>query len=226
MRRASLGASFLACFLVVGACHSSASKAELGKLERITLGPSKASRTVGEMQHFTAMGHYADGTSRNITQRLDYQSSDPTIAKANNAKPDRSRVDALAPGRVTITATDPKTGVSTHATGDDATLTVVGKLERIMLAPSMITRPIGQTQRLTATAYYAGGGTRNVTQRLEYRTSNAEVAAVSNDKGDKSRVELRGTGSATISAVDPVSGVTSSMSGGDATVTVMPPRLP
>jgi uncharacterized protein YjdB len=211
-------------FLVAGACWASPSHA--AQLERITLGPSKASRAVGEAQHFTAMGHYSDGTSRNITQRLDYHSSDPTIARVNNAKPDRSRVEALAPGTVTITATDLTTGISTHASGDDATLAVVGALERITLAPSMINRPMGQTQRLTATAHYTGGVTRNVTQRLDYRSSNPEVAAVPNQKGDKSRVEIVGVGTAMISAVDPVSGITSSAGGGDASVTVMPPKIP
>ncbi len=215
--------ALLGAVVAVGMC-SSASRAE--QLQRITLGPSKASRSVGEAQHFTAMGHYSDGTTRNITQRLDYRSSDPTVAKPNNAKPDRSRVDALAPGTVTITATDLTTGVSTHASGDDATFTVVGALERITLAPSVITRPTGQTQRLTATAHYTGGTTRNITQRLDYSSSNPEVAAVPNQKGDKSRVEIVGVGTAMISAVDPVSGVTSTASGGDASVTVMPPKMP
>jgi uncharacterized protein YjdB len=210
----------LVCVGVV-ACHSTS---EAERLERITLGPRKASRTIGEAQRFTATGHYAGGATRNLTQRVEYTSSDPAVAKALNAQGDRSRIDTVAPGTATITATDPRTGISSRTTGGDATLTVLGALERITLSPSMITRNVGQTQRLTATGYYAGGTTRNLTQRLVYRSSNPEVAAAPNAAGDKSRIEVVGTGSATISARDPASGISSSTAGGDATVIVVPPK--
>lgn len=189
-----------------------------GKLERITLAPGEARRPVGEAQHFTATGHYAGGATRNLTQKVEYASSDPAIARAPNAPGNRSRVEPLAPGSVTITATDPKTGIRS----DPATLHVLGALERIVLAPARSRRRLGDTPHLTATGHYAGGTVRNLTQKVEYRSSDPSVVAAPNAAGDKSRLETRALGSATISAVDPKTGIDSSASGGDATIEVVP----
>ncbi len=222
MRRVLLPLAVVLTVATVMACQAK-SVADTA-LERITLGPRDAHRPVGQAQRFTATGHYADGTTRNLTQRLEYSSSNPAVAGAANDKGDRSRVDALAPGTATISARDPKTGLSSHDSGGDATLSVLGTLERITLSPASITRNVGQTQRLTATGHYADGATRNITQHVEYRSSNPEVATVSNAKGDKSRIDIVGTGSATISALDAATGVTSSTVGGDATVMVVPAK--
>lgn len=224
MRRVLVSLVAVLALALVVACQ--AKSAGDPALERITLGPREAHRPVGQAQRFTATGHYTDGSTRNLTQRVEYISSDPKVAGTANVKGDRSRVDALAPGRAVISARDPKTGVSSHD-GDgkgDATLTVMGALERLTLSPSLITRNVGQTQRLTATGHYADGATRNITQHVEYRSSNPGVAVMANAKGDKSRIDLVGTGSATISAVDAATGITSSTTGGDASVTVVPAK--
>ena len=223
MRTVVAVTALLAALANATACRSG-SDAESGRLERITLAPREARRSVGDPQRLTATGHYSGGATKNLTQRVEYSSSDPAIAGTANVKGDRSRIDLLAPGTVVISATDPKTGVSSHATGGDATLVVLGKLERITLSPSAFTRTVGQTQRLTATGHYAGGATRNLTQHVTYRSSNPEVVAAPNAAGDKSRLDVVGTGTATISALDAASGVASTIDGGDVTVTVVPPK--
>lgn len=190
------------------------------RLERITLAPRQTRRPVGETQHFTATGHYADGTTRNLTQKVRYASSDPAVARASNAEGNRSRIEALAAGTVTITATDPKTGVSSRAGDGDASFTVLGALERLVLAPQAARRKVGDSQRLTAIGHYAGGVTRNLTQHVVYHSSDPAVAAAPNPDGDKSRIDALAPGSATISAVDSATGVTSTNGNGDATVTV------
>ncbi len=220
-RRLPAVALLLAMAAVAGC--TSAPEGE-GRLERITLGPREARRPVGQAQHFTATGHYAGGITRNLTQRVDYTSSDPAVARAVNARGDRSRIETLATGTVTISATDPKTGISSRTSGDDATLFVLGALERLTLAPAVIKRATGQSQRLTATGHYAGGTTRNLTQHVIYRSSDAAVVTTPNADGDQSRIDTVGVGTATISAVEPASGVTSSAGGGDATVTVTAPN--
>jgi uncharacterized protein YjdB len=211
--------------LALAACQSKDASAT-SRLERITVSPRNAHCSVGQSQRFTATGHYAGGATRNLTQHVQYVSSDPTVARALNAKGDRSRVEAVAAGTATITATDPKTGISSHAEGGDASLVVLGALERLTLAPEFVHRNIGQTQRLTATGYYAGGATRNLTQQVVYRSSDEAIVQAPNTDGDKSRIQAVGVGSATISATDPTSGVTSTTSGGDATVTVEVDKIP
>ena len=200
-------------------CHSGADEAK--RLESITLAPREVRRSVGQVQHLTATGHYEGGETRNLTQRLQYTSSDPKVANAENAKGARSRITAVGPGTAVISATDPKTGVSSRA-GSDATFVVLGALERLTLTPSAVKRVVGQVQRLTATGHYAGGATRNLTQHVTYQSSDAAVAAAPNADGDKSRIETKSVGTATISAVDPATGITSA-DGGDVSVTVIEP---
>lgn len=211
-------------FLAATAACRSSGPPEDARLERLTLAPREIRRPVGEVQHLTATGHYAGGVTRNLTQRVEYRSSDPRVASVANAKGDRSRVEALAPGTAVISATDPKTGVGSGESGGDATISVLGALERLTLAPPTITRRVGQTQRLTATGHYAGATTRNLTQRVEYRSSDPAVAVVPNTEGDRSRVEMVGAGNATISAVDPAMGISSTTTGGDATFLVIAPK--
>ena len=219
MRSTAVSWIALAALATVLGCESK-DAGEQGRLERITLAPRELRRAVGEAQHLTATGHYAGGATRNLTQHVEYGSSDPSVARAANAKGERSRIEAVGAGTATITATDPKTGISSHASGNDATVTVLGALERITLAPSGMKRAAGQAQRLTATGHYAGGVTRNLTQHVTYRSSDAAVAAVPNDQGDKSRIEAKAVGTATISALEPKTGITSTAGGGDATITV------
>ncbi len=206
--------------LMLAGCEQ-APAPDAGRLERLTLGPREARRPVGEAQQFTATGHYADGATRNLTQKVEYASSDPAIARAPNAAGNRSRIEAVAPGVATITATDPKTGVRSSGEGN-ATLHVLGALERIVLTPTTIRRRVGEAPHVTATGHYAGGTTRNLTQQVEYRSSDPAIVAAPNAAGDKSRLELRAVGSATISALDPKTGVDSKTGGGDATIDVVP----
>ncbi|MCC6767237.1 MAG: Ig-like domain-containing protein [Deltaproteobacteria bacterium] len=192
----------------------------LGALERITLSPTPATRAVNQSLTYTAIGHFGGGTTKNLTQRVDYHTSDAGVAVAANVAGNKSRVDALAPGQVTISATDPVTGVSTTSTGDDAALTVIGGLERITLSPLVATRSPGGVQRYTATGHFGGGVTQNLTQELVYSSSDSSVASAPNDAGDRSRVDALTPGATTISATHPTAGVSTTDSGDDAALTV------
>jgi hypothetical protein len=194
----------------------------LGALERITLSPVEATRAANQVITYTAIGHFGGGTTKNLTQRLTYASSDPSIANATNEAGNKSKVVTVTPGIVTISATDPTTGLSTTDTGDDVTLTVIGALERITLSPVTATKAPGAIQRYTATGYFGGGITQNLTQSLLYSSSDPSVAAAPNVDGDRSRVDAIAPGTVTISATHPTAGVSTTDTGDDATLTVAP----
>lgn len=181
----------------------------LGHPVRITLSPAAGTRRIGESIGYTATGHFADGSTLNVSQTLVYHSSDPSIAVASNAESARSRVDAVRAGTVSIRATDPASGLTTTATGDDATLTVTGGLVAITLGPTTATRRPGQSLRYVATGHYADGATRNLTQHVLYASSKPTVAAAPNTPGDRSRVDALRAGSTKISAIDPATGLSS-----------------
>jgi hypothetical protein len=190
-----------------------------GPLQYITLSPLETTKTVGDILRYTATGHYQGGSTKNLTQQVNYASSDTGVAITPNAVGDKSRVECVGAGITTITATDPQTGI-TSAPIDSGELEVLGPLESITLSPTTKTLNVGQSQSFTATGHYEGGGTRNLTQQLDYASSAPGVAVATNTPGNKSKVDAVGAGMATISATDPVSGVSSTDSGGDAVVTV------
>src|SRR6185295_1021346 len=94
-----------------------------GILARLTLSAEKTTLAVGEPIQLTATGHLVGGAVINVTQEVTYTSSAPAIATAENPPGDRSRVVAVAPGTVVISAVDPGTGIATGA-AETVTLTV------------------------------------------------------------------------------------------------------
>ncbi len=205
-------------------------------LQSISLDPATHQRVVGQTQSYVATGHYADGSTQNLTQRLTYDSTDTDVAVAPNTPGARSKVTAVGPGTTTISAIDPVSGIGTSDSGGDAILTVivvptptgptptgptpVPILQGITLSPASHFRAVGQTQTYLATGHYSDGSTRNLTQKLTYSSSDPTIAVATNDPTSKSLVDAIAPGSATISAVDPASGISTSQSGGDATLTV------
>jgi hypothetical protein len=208
------------------ASNGNATMVVIGRLERLVLAPATVTRAVGEAQHFTATGYYPGGETINLTQRVHYVSSNPLVALAPNRHGDKSRIEAVAPGTATISARDLQTGLTTEQAGTSATMTVVGPLEKIVLAPAQARRAMGRTQHFTAVGHYGGGQTKNLTQQVIYESSDRKVAKVRNLVGDKSRIEALAPGTVTITARDPVTGIRSTDSQSDATLTVFDPNAP
>ncbi len=177
-------------------------------LTAIKLAPPHGRGTVGAVQYVTAHGTFADGNYRNITQQVEYRSSNPKVAVVKNERGQKSRIDLVGEGRATISAVDPLTRVTSTDSGGDMTLRVVGRAERLTMKPIDVQRAVGEFHHFTVTAHYAGGETRNLTQQCKYRSSDPNVALARNIKGDKSRVEAVAPGTATIVAVHPESGLT------------------
>jgi hypothetical protein len=192
------------------------------QLLSLTLTPVTRTLDVGEVQNYTTTGHYTGGGTQNLTQQVDYASSNPAVAVATNTAGNKSRVEAVGAGTATISATDAVTGISTTDSGNDATLTVLGALERLTIAPLTKTIAVGQSQSYTVTGHYEGGGTKNLTQQVDYASSDPAVAVATNMAGNKSRVDGVGAGTATISATESVTGIGTTDSGDDATLTVVP----
>jgi hypothetical protein len=182
----------------------------------LELKPLVKTISVGEFANYTATATFGDGTTKNYTQKVEYTSSDPTVAEAPNEDGNRGRVNAIAPGVVTITATDPVSGLS--ASGQ---LTVQGALEAITLKPLEKNAEVGDLVTYTATGLLSDGNTKNMTQKVVYSSSNTSVAVCPNADGNKSQVQVVGVGTTIISAVDPVTEIETGAEGsGTLTVSV------
>lgn len=173
-----------------------------------------------------AAGEFADGVATLDPPDVVFESDNPAVAEVS-FHPDTYypfwSVHAVGPGVATISATDTLTGISSDAFGDSLRIGVRGPVERITLVPPTVLRRGGEAQSFAAVVHYVGGVSENGTQLLEYRSSDTNVAVAANDYSNRSRVDAKGAGTATISAVDPASGVSSDDSGESATLTVVGP---
>jgi hypothetical protein len=88
--------------------------------ESLRLAPALAKKFVGFIQNYAAIAHMSDGNDRNFTQRVQYASSDTSVAVCPNTEGNRGRVETVGPGRALITATELVTGI----TSEPATLIV------------------------------------------------------------------------------------------------------
>ena len=102
----------------------------VGTPTALELKPAVKTISVGEFANYTATLVYVNQGRRNVTQLVEYESSNAAVAEAPNTQGNRGRVNAVTPGIVTISATHSETGL--NASG---TLTVQGSLEAITLKP-------------------------------------------------------------------------------------------
>lgn len=193
----------------------------VGTPQKLVVQPATRSIQQDASTNFTAIAEYRNGATQNYTQKVDWSSSDDTIATVSNDAGARGRATGHAPGEVTISVHDPVTGL-TSSQADSATLTVLGALLRITVTPSEATRNVGETVNFVATGFYEGETSQNLTQKVVWSSTDLNVAIATNTPGNKSLVDCVGQGAALIIATDPDTGITSTQSGGDALLTVDP----
>jgi hypothetical protein len=169
-----------------------------GTIERVTVEPSNVVRALGTAFSFTAIGHYPDGSTINVTQVVTWDTLAPDVAQATNDAGDRSRVRAVNAGTSGVTARHPS-GVSSHDTGDDATL-VVKPLAQLALTPSPHRGPVGMVERYTLVGTFDDATTINLTQDAAYWTDDPSIARADDVEGDRSAVVLLAPGATTVHA--------------------------
>lgn len=140
-------------------------------LESITVDPAAPSVPAGRDLAFTATGHFADGSTRDITTEASWTSSDTALATISN-NPRGLATGVAEGGPVTITATkDGKTGT--------ATLTVIAPaIDTIAIVPEVNTINVSETEQYTATATYSDGSNGDVTATATWASSNTDVATI------------------------------------------------
>jgi hypothetical protein len=202
-------ATITACDPVTEVCTGPDDDAEmivLGGLQSIRIEPGTRQAVFpGQGANFTAIGHFADGREKNLTQKVTWTSSSPSVLQAPNAAPNRGRMLGVSPGGAFLRATDPKTGVRSlpHE------VFVLGDLERIDVTPfqSRAVRPPG-SRHFKAIGFYQGGGSLNLTQQVEWSSETPAIGIAANDPNDRSRIDTGGAaGLSLIRTREPVTGI-------------------
>ncbi len=137
-------------------------------LSSVEVAPATLQLGLADTQRYVATGTFADGSTRNISALVDWESSAAAIAPITAT----GFVSGLSQGGATLTArAGEKSGT--------ATLTVTSKrIASLTVTPPYASITTAQTQQLTATATYTDGTTGDVTQAVTWTSSDSDYATV------------------------------------------------
>jgi hypothetical protein len=136
-------------------------------LASIDVTPEGGTIVEGETLQFTAIGHYSDLSSQDITATVSWSSSDTAIATIDAA----GLASALRFGTSTISAT--LDGVSASVG-----LNVQSGMESIEIVPADPTIIVGDQVQFGATAHFSDGSSSDVTPSVVWSSSDSSVATI------------------------------------------------
>lgn len=134
----------------------------------ITLRPSSVELEPGESAELTAEATYANGSTRPVSDRVTWQSSDPAVVTVAAS----GRLDAVDPGTAIITATLADVSGRASVTVSAATT------KSLSLAPDSASAPVGAEVPFAATVTYSDDSTEDVSRSADWNTSDSTVAQV------------------------------------------------
>jgi uncharacterized protein YjdB len=155
-------------------------------------------------QVYTATGTFSDGSTRDLSGVVVWDSSAPAIARIDS----KGVVTGLASGTSTVSA-------SLGTTAGSTTLVVTAPtINSIVVTPNGPTPGIGIAQTFTATAIYSDGSAQDLAAGVTWSSSASNVATIDNS----GVADTLAAGTTTITA-------TVGAFSGTATLTVVPTRL-
>ena len=162
-------------------------------LTLVEVKPENPEIQLKTQRQFTAIAHYTDGSSSDVTNDADtsWNSDDTTVASINN-----SDQKGLATGHTAGTAL-----ISAAFQGESGSTTLTVKpasLVSISISPASAGVPVGFSRQLTATGFFSDGSTQDITAEVTWSSFNGD--AVVNNSGAKGRVTGVSAGTDTISA--------------------------
>ena len=198
--------------------------------DRLDLTPSEIHVPLGTYPRFSAVAHYPSGVTSPVNESVTWSSDAPDVAMFNYL-PDRRRLYPRQIGTATVTATMPSLGL----TSSPGTL-VVEPVAALAVLPATATVAVGAEQTFSVAITLASGATVEVGKDRSFgdgwvalRSSAPAVArdADSCRPGDwidvGSPVVGVAPGTAVIAAHGGEPSVSSTATGGDATLTVTAP---
>jgi trimeric autotransporter adhesin len=186
-----LGAGSSTITASLGATSGSASVSVSSfALVSIAVTPNNPSIALGTNQRFVAIGTYSDGSTLNLTQPATWNSASATIATANASGLSTS----TSPGQTAISATVAGIAGSSTLTVTPATLVAM------TITPAIPTSPQGMIKQFAATGTFSDGTTQDVTSSVQWNSSNASVATISNSASSRGLATTNAAGTSSISA--------------------------
>jgi hypothetical protein len=192
-----------------------------GRLTALEVRPEEREIFVGQTKRFSAFGLLEEGGEVKVSTDLEFTSNDETIAIVSNASGARGDTTGMAEGETTISVVHVPSGLSSAATGGDGTVVVAGLVSSMRIDPPRLFFLRGTEQKLTLRATLDNGRQTNVASDVVWTSTDPSIAEIGSEAPKKGILTAKQFGTVTISALEPASGVTTTASGGDATVTVV-----
>jgi len=185
-----------------GVSASTALTVTSATLVSIEVTPTNPSIANGLSDALHATGIYTDNSTHDLTSSVAWSSSVAGVASVSNLPGSNGLATTVSPGSSTITASLGAISGSTNLTVTAATLVSLG------VTPANPSIAKGLKSQFTAMGTYTDNSTQNLTTQVQWSSSDATVATVSNALGyDGLGVGLN-PGSVTITAT--LSGVSAS----------------
>ena len=164
----------------------------------ISVTPANSTTSVGSVIHFSAIGTYADNTSRDLTASASWISSVGPIASVSDAAGSKGTATANAAGTVTISSTF-------RAVANSTSLTVINPaanatLVSLTVTPGTSAIIVGSVLHFSAIGAYSNGSNQDLTAGASWASSAGSVATVSDAAGSKGTATANAVGTANISA--------------------------
>lgn len=142
-------------------------------LQELTVTPAVATVPLGVAVQLQADGLFTDGTSSDITDDVEWESDNSGVVVAGPF----GDMYPMMPGQATITAR------TREGLVNQAFITVTAAaLESIQLTPSPVALPRGINRQITAVGNYTDGSTQDLTELVDWRSLDTDVATV-NQRG-------------------------------------------
>ncbi|WP_138493166.1 Ig-like domain-containing protein [Paenibacillus pinistramenti] len=149
----------------------------------MVIDPQTIELNIKKSKSISVKGYYADGKSVSLSSKMNWVSSDNTVASVSG-----STVKGVAIGTAKLTGTYQGKTYTVN-------VSVVHKLTKLTVSEKRFVLAPGASQSVTLTALYDTGETVNVTSSAAWTTSKSAVAKVSAGK-----IDAVAKGSATIKA--------------------------
>src|SRR5438309_2765284 len=159
-------------------------------LVSLAVTPANPSVAAGLADQFTALGNYTDGSTKDLTRSVTWNSSNPGVGTISAW----GLATCKAQGTSRITATSANVTSTTTLTVIAATLVSIGVTPiSASIAPST-------TVQFTATGTFTDGSTQNITNAVTWSSSATSLVSISNSILTQGLVKGLAPGSVTITA--------------------------
>jgi uncharacterized protein YjdB len=190
----------------------------LGRMVALFVRPRTIEMFSGQQERFNAVALLDDGGEVRLTRDVEFASSNGGVAAIDVG---RGQATGVSRGRAVVSVVHGPTGFSSTQFGGDGAAVVKGRVVQLRIDPRHSAYVLGTQPRLRARAALDDGSTESLRSDLVWSTSDPTIAEVGNTSPLKGVMTPKRVGRVTISAVEPVSGVTTAQGDGDGTALIV-----